>query len=68
MVGPSLICLVLLVTSYWGAHSLIVGISRQWKITAYTYRKEQMVHLLYSDLVYLLSPEGQDSLYLQWRR
>lgn len=68
MVGPRLTCLVLLVTTYWGAHSLIVGALRQWKNTAYNYRKEQMVHLLYLYLVHLLSTEGQDSLFVQSRR
>lgn len=42
MIGLSLICPVLLVTTNWDAHNLIVGVLRQWKTTTYTYRKEQI--------------------------
>lgn len=31
MVGLSLICLVLLVATNWGAHNLIVGVLKQWR-------------------------------------
>lgn len=54
MVGPSLLCLILLVSIY---RVLTTGGLKQWKTTMHTYRQEQMVHLLYADLVHLLNSD-----------